>query len=303
VIVLAVLEQYLEDDRILIDIETEVVMKMFRIGPAEVELSHAMQECLRDMASQPGGVSRDEMYERLNAVAESHGCEYGIPIPAGGEMETNHLVMAHGVPLGHIIAGNQYLRQQEQQRQRLQATPREAAQELIASGLVVRNSWSIVGDRTISVIDTPEGPMCWPSYHAVARFSKMMRTACMRMESHLSAEAELKAMESLKAKVNPAQWRCYVLNGCFFERSERSDIHYIFRKGLPTIAMSYHGYPEGRALAALCLHPMGFFQYTHAGLMTPTDEVICHLLLMRADERKFWAKSGQWSVTDTRSGI
>jgi hypothetical protein len=130
-----------------------------------------------------------------------------------------------------------------------------------------------------------------------------MRTLTTRMESHLSVEAELRARESLKAKITEAQWKCYVLNDAFIEHSPRSDLHYIFRKGYPTIALTFHGSPEGRAIAALCLHPMGFFQYTHAGLMTPTDEVICHLLMMRADEHKFWAKSGQWRVTDTRSGI
>jgi hypothetical protein len=59
----------------------------------------------------------------------------------------------------------------------------------------------------------------------------------------------------------------------------------------------------GKVLAALCLHPMGFYQFTHAGLMTPTDEVIAHLLMIRTDEHKYWAKSGQWPTTDSRSGV
>ena len=37
--------------------------------------------------------------------------------------------------------------------------------------------------------------------------------------------------------------------------------------------------------------------------MTPTDEVIAALMLMRGDEAKFWGKSGQWKASDPRSGL
>jgi hypothetical protein len=123
------------------------------------------------------------------------------------------------------------------------------------------------------------------------------------MDSRLSAESEFKALELLKTKVSESQFRCYMLNGAFPEQSKKSDLFYFFRKGLPVIAMSWHGSPQGRILAALCLHPYGYYEYTHAGVMTPTDEVISQLMLMRANEKKFWAKSGQWTAADPRSGL
>ncbi len=304
------LDRYLDDDRILIDIETDFLMKVLEISVDELALSQEIQEFMLSLADRVHGgevVSSADMYDGVNEIAERHGCEYGIPIPATGEMARNHLVMAPGVPLGHIIAGNQLMREDQERRERMQRGHMEAAQELIASGVCIRNSWRVVGDHTVCVVDTTQGPMAMQRYGAVQKLAKLINTVGTRIESHMSVEAEMKARESLKSKISEPQWRCYVLNDCFLERSERSDIHYLFRKGYPTIALSFHGEDAqqlgGRALAALCLHPMGFFQYTHAGLMTPTDEVICHLLLMRADERKFWAKSGQWAVTDTRSGI
>lgn len=110
-------------------------------------------------------------------------------------------------------------------------------------------------------------------------------------------------MDSLKEKLTAAQWNSYVLTGIFPETSKRSGLTYFFRKGFPTLALSYHGDEQGRIIAALCLHPFGYYAGTHCGAMTPTDEVIAHLLLMRADEHGFWKKSGQWHITDTRSGV
>lgn len=300
------IDKYLDDDRILIDIFMDFAFRKLKITPQEVAMSEAIKERLRELGERAAAgesIPYQRLYDEVNDIAESFGCEYGIPVPASGEMKDNHLVMAPGVPLRHIIAANQQMERQRGVRQRFEAGPREAALEMINSGVLVRNSWDVIGDQTVCVLDTPEGPMFYPRYHAVQRMAKLIRTLGTRMESHLSVEAELRAQQSLKAKINDAQWRCYVLNDAFMERSPRSDLHYVFRKGYPTLVISHHGYEGGRALAALCLHPMGFFQYTHAGLMTPTDEVICHLLMMRADEHKFWAKSGQWRVTDTRSGI
>mgnify|MGYP001602774647 FL=1 len=123
------------------------------------------------------------------------------------------------------------------------------------------------------------------------------------MLPNLTAEAEFKAMDSLRLKLSPNQWTSYVLTGVFPEHSLRSDLHYIFRKGLPTLVLSYHGTKGGRVIAALCLHPFGYYAGTHVGAMTPTDEVIAHLLLMRGDEHGFWGKAGQWEAIDPRSGI
>jgi hypothetical protein len=169
----------------------------------------------------------------------------------------------------------------------------------------VRNSWHTLGDKSVCIVDTEQGPMAFPEYDAGNRLRKIIRGNEVRHYAHQTAAAEFKAMESLKTRISESQFDSYVLSGIFPERSKRSDIWYFFRKGYPTLAVSFHGKFEGvgKVLAALCLHPLGYYAGTHVGLMCPTDEVIAHLLMMRADEHKFWAKSGQWSASDTRSGI
>jgi hypothetical protein len=163
----------------------------------------------------------------------------------------------------------------------------------------------VLGDKTVCVVNTSEGPMALPQFDAGWRLRKLTRGMELRHHAHQTAEAELRAQESLKARISRSQYDAYVVSGMFPEHSPRSGLFYYFRKGYPTLAVSFHGsYAEnGKVLAALCLHPMGYYAGSHVGLMTPTDEVIAHLVMMRADERKFWAKSGQWSASDSRSGI
>jgi hypothetical protein len=183
----------------------------------------------------------------------------------------------------------------------------EMAEQLsLRDRVTVRNSWRVLGDQTVCVVDTEMGPMAWPEYDAGNRLRKIIHGNEVRHHAHQTAAAEFKALESLRTRISESQFDSYMVSGIFPERSKRSDIWYFFRKGLPTLAVSFHGKQYegiGKVLAALCLHPMGYYQGTHVGLMTPTDEVIAHLLMMRADERKFWAKSGQWCASDTRSGI
>ncbi len=92
-----------------------------------------------------------------------------------------------------------------------------------------------------------------------------------------------------------------MLSGSFVERG-RSDVLYGFRKGLPTLAISM-GKEECRPLAALCLHPLGYYEGTHAGVLAPTDDVISALLMMRADEKFLWRKANQISPLDPLSGL
>lgn len=117
-----------------------------------------------------------------------------------------------------------------------------------------------------------------------------------------SAAAEFKAMERLKTLVTRAAFRYYLLVGAFMETSPRSEVIYVFRKGRPTIAMSARcGYVK--PLAALCLHPIGYYKHTHAGSMVPTDDLIAHLLMMRGDERRFWSKCVQHELKEPESGV
>lgn len=229
-----------------------------------------------------------ELIAALDEIAQAHGHEYGLPMP---DIENGHrFVPAKRTPLAHTNITN--------------PIRTEYGQELATRNMKIRNSWESLGDVTVTVIDTDEGPMSLKTLHAGQRLRKMIDGMSLRASlPNMTADAEMKAMETIKKKLSVGQWNSYALNGIFPERSKRSDIYYFFRKGLPTIAVSYHKNKGGRVLAALCLHPIGYYTGTYVGAMTPTDEVIAHLILMRGDERRFWAKSGQWHPSDPRSGI
>lgn len=114
--------------------------------------------------------------------------------------------------------------------------------------------------------------------------------------------AEWKAVETLAALIGEVASRYYLLLGQFVETSRRSGVTYVFRRARPTIAM--RAAAEGtRILAALCLHPIGYYQETYVGAMTPTDDVIAHLLMMRGDEHLFWRRANQHAPDAPEAGI
>ena len=93
-----------------------------------------------------------------------------------------------------------------------------------------------------------------------------------------------------------------MLTGHFSETSKDSQVMYVFRRGRPTIALREVG-EEFRILCALCLHPIGYYGDTWAGVMCPTDEVIAHLLMMRGSEAKFWANANQHPLNQPSAGV
>jgi hypothetical protein len=115
-------------------------------------------------------------------------------------------------------------------------------------------------------------------------------------------EAEQKAQKKLASLVREDLVEAYLLTGHLPEVSKRSQLTYLFRKGRPTIVMreTEEGvYP----LCALCLHPIGYYGETWAGVMCPTDEVIAHLLMMRGSEEKFWANANQHPLDRPAAGL
>lgn len=115
-------------------------------------------------------------------------------------------------------------------------------------------------------------------------------------------EAEQKAQKKLASFIPEQLFELYLLTGHFSETSKRSQVTYLFRKGRPTIAMRER---EECAywLCALCLHPIGYYGDTWAGVMCPTDEVIAHLLMMRGSEEKFWANANQHPIDHPAAGV
>lgn len=115
-------------------------------------------------------------------------------------------------------------------------------------------------------------------------------------------EAEMKAMAKLAAMITPHAMRTYCMTGMFLESSPRSKVTYLFRRLRPTVALS-GATGTMRILCALCLHPIGYYDGTHAGVMTPTDEVLAHLVWMRGDEHGFWKQANQHQPNDPNAGL
>lgn len=115
-------------------------------------------------------------------------------------------------------------------------------------------------------------------------------------------EAEQKAQKKLASLISQELFELYFLTGHFPEMSKRSQVTYLFRKGRPTIALRQS--EEGSSLlCALCLHPIGYYGNSWAGVMCPTDEVIAHLLMMRGSEEKFWANANQHPLDRPTAGL
>jgi hypothetical protein len=117
-------------------------------------------------------------------------------------------------------------------------------------------------------------------------------------------EQEQRALQLLGTMIRHHTMKHYVLTGQFLEESPRSGVTYLFRRLRPTIALApSRGEPEGRVLAALCMHPIAYYHGTWGGAMCPTDDVIAHLALMRADERLFWKRCNQHPPNRPEAGL
>jgi len=117
-------------------------------------------------------------------------------------------------------------------------------------------------------------------------------------------EAECTAVDKLATLVKPHLFELYVMTGTLIETSQRSAVSYLFRRCKPTLAIRpAKGGAAMRCIAALCLHPIGYYEGTWAGSMVPTDEVIAHLLLMRGDEPLYWRRSNQHPAWSPLAGI
>lgn len=124
-------------------------------------------------------------------------------------------------------------------------------------------------------------------------------------------EPEERAMELLKEHITPEQYTHYLLMGTFKETSARSGVTYYYRRYRPTLATreEHSTDAEGKNwmkttfLAALCLHPVGYYYDSFVGALTPSDDVLAHLLLCRADEHHFWKKCVQHRVWEVEAGL
>ena len=163
----------------------------------------------------------------------------------------------------------------------------------------VNSWWNSRYQVTISVIHDKQGRARF-SFQPEDRLAITIRT--MEASAAWPVEAEQKAQQKLASLISEESFATYLLMGQFPEVSKRSQVTYLFRKGRPTIALREN--EEGSyALCALCLHPIGYYGNTWAGVMCPTDEVIAHLLMMRGSEEKFWANANQHPLDHPFAGV
>jgi hypothetical protein len=132
------------------------------------------------------------------------------------------------------------------------------------------------------------------------RLSFTLRT--LEASAAWPVEAEQKAQKKLADLISGHLYEQYLLTGHFLETSKRSQVTYLFRRGRPTIAIREKE-EWSYTLCALCLHPIGYYGATWAGVMCPTDEVIAHLLMIRGSEEKYWANANQHSLDSPAAGL
>jgi hypothetical protein len=140
-----------------------------------------------------------------------------------------------------------------------------------------------------------------PNSHTAMKFKATVET--LGASIAWDFEMEVKAIQLLAGHVEGHKLRQYLMTGMFLETSSRSGVTYLFRKLRPTLAIRPDNRGGTRVLCALCLHPIAYYAGTFAGSMTPTDDVIAHLLLMRGDEPLFWRRANQHSPSSPEAAI
>lgn len=119
-------------------------------------------------------------------------------------------------------------------------------------------------------------------------------------------EQEQRALQLLGTMVRHRQMKQYILTGMFLEKSRRSGVTYMFRRLKPTVAITANRRGDNeqmKVLAALCMHPIAYYAGSWAGGMCPTDDVIAHLSLMRADEHLYWRRCSQHPAYRPEAGL
>ena len=128
------------------------------------------------------------------------------------------------------------------------------------------------------------------------RFDMLMRSFNSR-DGSSTVHAEQVAARKLHKMLSKEQHKQYVLCDMFAEIG-KSGVVYFLRKNRPTIATR-----DKRVLCTMCTHPAGYYTGTWTGALPPSDDVIAHLEMIRADEHYFWRKCNQIQIEETNSGI
>lgn len=175
--------------------------------------------------------------------------------------------------------------------------PEEEAQDFKLRNIF----WSWTKRSRIAVCEDPDGKIWHCALSGSANQAKALLNT-LGASDVWGLEQEAKAQNLLATLLPHRQFKQYLLTGSFLERSPHSEITYMFRRLRPTLAISGRT-GAAKILCALCMHPIGYYEESWAGCMTPTDDVLAHLLMSRGDERMFWKRCYQHPAWDPASGI
>lgn len=180
----------------------------------------------------------------------------------------------------------------------------------INESISIRNRWYCRSKESTVVVFTKDGKVNFylePKLRYVAKLDYWLNT--MGCATAWEPAAEIEAQHKLSTLIPDHLMNMYFMTGTFLETSPRSRVTYLFRRLRPTIAMvpakRLDNPDEDRmkAIAVLCMHPIAYYERTWAGAMVPTDDVIAHLLMMRGDERKYWALCNQHDPESPEAGL
>jgi len=227
----------------------------------------------------------------LRDIAKERGEWAGIPMPLTG----NPLTIEPSYPKAKELMAMGYATGDA--RSELE---RVACDAEFAGGKMV-NSWYSAGrGGDIIVIHDEKGRATYGLSPGVHNLSQQLQT--LGSSDAWGLEQESRAVHLLGTLLRHRPFKQYMLTGAFLESSKRSGVMYMFRRLRPTVAISMRG-KEAKILASLCLHPIGYYKGSWAGAMCPTDDVIAHLMLMRADEHMFWKRANLHPAYRPEAGL
>jgi hypothetical protein len=256
-------------------------------GQKSAQSPHLASQGLRSRA--PQAVRAFERFDgyagvrnALRHLAEERGEWAGMPLPLGD---------------GHpLIVEPTYPKAQELME--FGAQPPEQ----IPEGVAIRNTFWSCHWRAEILVWEEDGKIHWGPVGTGNQLGMLLGT--LGAADAWGLEQESNAVKTLGTLIRHRQLKQYLLTGMFMERSPRSHVSYLFRRLRPTIAISTrNGTADAKALCALCLHPIAYYGGSWGGAMTPTDDVIAHLMLMRGDEPLFWRRANQHPISRKEAGV
>lgn len=178
------------------------------------------------------------------------------------------------------------------------------AEEPLPDGVVLRNRWwsrRLRGE--VYIWNEPDGSLQWSVLPREQNLTMLLNT--LGCSEAWGIEQESAAVHLLASLIKHHQFKQYMLTGMFLESSKRSGLTYLFRRLRPTVVLDARTNSDQacRILCALCMHPIAYYRDTWAGAMTPTDDVVAHLMLMRGDEPMLWRRSNQHPPYRPEAGI